>query len=148
MSLAFLKENEIVEATKMKKSLWNYESPEVKEICPGFLKGVIDGALGILGTWSANVLAPTQPQIAGAPLGNYTFKAITPINESDHSHQCTTVLLLVCVYLPYVGGKCNTVNVQLRVPSQAPLYVHLNIQGMIITWRFVYYSLSSGSEHG
>ena len=70
VSTAFLKENEIVEATKMKKSLWNYESPEVageKKICSWSLKGVIDG---ILGTRTANVLAPTQLQlpVAGIPL--------------------------------------------------------------------------------
>ena len=67
LSTAFLKENEIVEATKMKKSLWNYESPEVageKKICSWSLKGVIDG---ILGTRAVNGLAPTQLPVAGTP---------------------------------------------------------------------------------
>ena len=88
LSTAFLKENEIVEATKMKKSLWNYESPEVageKKICSWSLKGVIDG---ILGTRAVNGLAPTQLPVAGTPLGNYTFKAIIPIGESDNYVAC------------------------------------------------------------
>ena len=72
----------------MKKSLWNYESPEVageKKICSWSLKGVIDG---ILGTRAVNGLAPTQLPVAGTPLVNYTFKAINPIGESYNYVAC------------------------------------------------------------
>mgnify|MGYP005814015097 CR=1 FL=1 len=64
----------------MKKRLRNCESPKVSR-----QKGVIDGALGILGTWSANVLAPTKSQ---------TMKVL----------RCMSVLAILAIYCYSAGN--------------------------------------------